>query len=139
MVEVFAVGKFGAEAAFSSSERLLIEPSLARLIERYGAVAEQFSWLIDPAMLAVGVVMYSARLAKMAVGQAEAADRRDKDDRESRGGPPSGPNPSPLPPFPSAPAATQERENDDGNVTSGRIFDLNEVHHLVGDLFRGGR
>lgn len=69
MVELFAVARFGPEAAFSVQERLFIEPSLARIVERYGSVAQQFSFLMDPIMLAVGVGLYGARIVGLAKAQ----------------------------------------------------------------------
>jgi hypothetical protein len=65
MVELFAVAKFGPGALFSFSERIMIEAPLARLIEKYGNVAEQFSAIIDPALVIAGVAMYAIRLSTL--------------------------------------------------------------------------
>ena len=65
MVEIFAVARFGSAAKFNDQERFLIESPLTRLIEKYGDVSDRFSGIIDPAMVAAGVIVYSIRLASM--------------------------------------------------------------------------
>lgn len=69
MVQIFAVSKFGADGAFNLTELALIEPSLVRLFERYGSVAQQYSWILDPLLVAAGVTMYGIRLASVAKPQ----------------------------------------------------------------------
>jgi hypothetical protein len=66
MIETFACASFGEEARFSEAERFLIEPSLARLIERYGKFADRYAGLIDPLMLGAGALIYGLRLARLA-------------------------------------------------------------------------
>lgn len=63
VVQLFAVTRFGPEGMFTPTELALIEPSLVRLVERYGSVASQFSFLLDPLLVAAGVAMYAYRLA----------------------------------------------------------------------------
>lgn len=63
MAELFAVARLGPAATFTPMERVLIEAPLGRLIERYGSLAEQYSALIDPAMVVVGILLYGIRLS----------------------------------------------------------------------------
>jgi hypothetical protein len=65
-IEMFAVLRFGPEAAFTPAERMLAEPSLARIIERYGALAERYSALLDPILLGSAALLYALRLARIA-------------------------------------------------------------------------
>jgi hypothetical protein len=66
MVQTFAIARFGVGAQFTPMEIELIQPSLTRIIERYGSAMEKFSVFVDPAMLAIGIVMYSSRLTALA-------------------------------------------------------------------------
>jgi len=73
LVEVFAVGRFGADGAFTTEEKFLIEGPLSRLIERYGSLANQYSGLIDPVMLLIGAGIYGARI--VAILRQKVADK----------------------------------------------------------------
>jgi hypothetical protein len=66
MVETFACASFGEQARFSAAERFLIEPSLSRLIERYGNLADRYAGLIDPLMLGAGALIYGLRMVRLA-------------------------------------------------------------------------
>lgn len=66
MVEIFAKARFGEDAALTLTERVLIEQPLTNVIQRYAAITDRFSGLIDPIMIAAGAIMYSARLASLA-------------------------------------------------------------------------
>lgn len=62
IVDLLAVAQFGADAAISAEERALIEPSLAKVIEKYGDSLDRFGGFIDPILLGAGLVMYGSRL-----------------------------------------------------------------------------
>jgi hypothetical protein len=68
-IEMFAVLRFGPEAAFTPAERMLAEPSLARIIERYGALADRYSALLDPILLGGAALLYALRLARIAASR----------------------------------------------------------------------
>lgn len=74
MVQIFAVARFGADGAFTLTELAMIEPSLVRLFERYGSVAQQYSWIVDPLLVAAGLTMYGVRLASVARPQSSNPD-----------------------------------------------------------------
>lgn len=90
MVELFTVTRFGPEGAFNSTERFCIEKPLARLIEKYGNVAERYGGLIDPIMVLAGVVMYGMRLS--------AVTQNPPSDDNRGGGVPTPPDPQQPPP-----------------------------------------
>lgn len=103
----------GPDAMPTPMERAFIEPSLTRLIERYGSVAEQFSWLFDPLMLAVGVGLYGVRLSAIVR------------DQMARNKPPDETPPN-RPPSPNVPP-------DPGN-NGARVFSPEELFSMTGDL-----
>jgi hypothetical protein len=96
-IELFAVAKLGPGAQFTPTERLFIEPSLAGIIERYGSTAQQFSFLLDPAMLIIGAAIYGTRLAKLVQDQ-----NTGNPDQNGPAKPPPAP-PPPAPPAKTAP------------------------------------
>lgn len=72
LVQLFTVTKFGPTAEFTPTELYMIQPSLERLIDRYGSVADQFGGFIDPALLLVGIGIYAIRLNAASKEQAQA-------------------------------------------------------------------
>jgi hypothetical protein len=71
IVQTFTIARFGPDAAFNAVELSLIEPSLARLFERYGSVANQFGWLLDPMLVAAGLGLYALRIGPQIRQQTE--------------------------------------------------------------------
>lgn len=78
MVQLFTTAQFGKEAEFSDFELMVIEPSLGRLLEKYGNLGERFGGFFDPALVVFGAVIYGNRIGKLAndpVIQRERANR----------------------------------------------------------------
>lgn len=73
MVELFTVAKFGTDGQFNLTERALIEPALARMLERYAPALDQFSGLTDPLLLIGGLGMFAVRLRGVVKAQADQA------------------------------------------------------------------
>lgn len=84
MIELFATARFGSMAAFTVEERFFIEPSLCRLIERYGGIGEQFSAFVDPVLLLLGVGLYANRVGQIAAAQSEKKQSSSKPSSDSR-------------------------------------------------------
>lgn len=69
IVDLFAITRFGPDAMMTVTERFLIADPLARLIEKYGSVADRFSGVIDPLLVVAGLAMYGIRLGGLATSQ----------------------------------------------------------------------
>lgn len=113
MVQAFTVTRFGTEAAFSPTELMLIQPSLTRIIERYGSAANQFSWLVDPALVIAGGIIYAGRLASMIRKPSEPPDD------SGSGNPPQSP-----------------AEPDDPSGNGARGLTTEQLFSMTGDLSR---
>lgn len=132
MVEVFTVATFGYEAAFSPTERFMIEDPLTRVIEKYGAAVGQYSGLVDPIMLLAGLGMYAVRMdalyndrrAKEKEAkqyEAEAQRRKSQQPGPTDQFTPEG---QPIPDQPFDPLMTQSNKGDPSNPNGKVVSDI---------------
>jgi len=65
-IELIAQMRYGPAGAPNAAEKGMIEPTLARMLSRIPKRrAQQMTQMMDPAILAMGVVMYGRRLAEL--------------------------------------------------------------------------
>lgn len=70
LMSTFAENSLGQDAAINKTERSIIEPALARTLERYSPEnIEAVSKYLDPVMILVGFSMYAFRMRSVVVNQ----------------------------------------------------------------------